>query len=160
MSAHRGERRNNGPVSCIPHILFRNAVFCVVVDTMKKKPPLASLTPEERDARLKKIIMSGLGKAWMFWPPRNEVKRRCAIVFNNESGWFRCELCKREVQKIDVDHIIPCIKPSDGFTSWDDFINSRFVLADKLQGICTTCHKLKTKEENRQRREMKRVRKM
>lgn len=121
---------------------------------MKKKPPLASLTPEERDARLKKIIMSGLGKAWMFWPPRNEVKRRCAHP--DKPGWFICELNKsHEIEKIDVDHIVPCVKPSDGFTSWDTYINSRFVLADKLQGICTSCHKAKTKVENIRRREIK-----
>lgn len=121
---------------------------------MKKKPPLASLTADERDARLKKIIMSGLGKAWMFWPPRAEVKRRCAIP--GRTGWFYCELDhSHETEKLDVDHIVPCVKPSDGFTNWDTYINSRFVLADKLQGLCTSCHKIKTKAENVKRREVK-----
>jgi len=103
---------------------------------------------------LRQIILSGLGKAWMYWPPRNEVKKRCKHP--DKPGWYICEINKEHiVERLDVDHIIPCIKPSDGFISWDEYINSRFVLADKLQGICTICHKAKTKAENKQRREVK-----
>lgn len=121
---------------------------------MKKKPPLNVLAVEEQQARLKKIILSGLGKAWMYWPPRNEVKARCKHP--ERSGWFVCELDPTHVvEKIDVDHIVPCVKPADGFVSWDEYINSRFVLANKLQGICTACHKTKSKAENAVRRDKK-----
>jgi 5-methylcytosine-specific restriction endonuclease McrA len=118
---------------------------------MKKKPPLSSLSPEEYEKRLKKIILAGLGKAWMFWPPRSVVKRRCQDPAR--AGWFICELCGVSREKIDIDHIIPCIRPSDGFVSWDDYIKSRFVFdAKQLQGICKDCHKKKTKTENQIRR--------
>lgn len=121
----------------------------------RKKPPMSSLTPEEYEARLKKILLSKLGQAWMFWPPRAEVKRRCAVP--NEPGWYYCEQNpKHKVEKLEVDHIIPCVRPSDGFVSWDDYIRSRFVLtAKKLQGLCTACHREKSNEENKQRREAK-----
>lgn len=126
---------------------------------MKKKPPLSSLTKDEYEARLKKILLAKLGQAWLFWPPRAEVKRRCAIKVEGEGGWWRCESCGRECQKLEVDHIIPCIKPSEGFTDWNAYINSRFVTdARALQGLCTTCHKAKTKEENAKRREQKKCR--
>jgi len=118
---------------------------------MKKKPPLSSLSQEEYEARLKKIILSGLGKAWMFWPPRAEVKRRCKDLAH--PGWFICESCKESREKIEIDHIEPCIKPSDGFTSWDEYITRRFVFdAKKLQGLCHDCHKIKSKLENKSRK--------
>jgi len=121
----------------------------------KKKPPLSSLSPEEYQSRLKKILLAKLGQAWIFWPPRAEVKRRCAIP--GRPGWYYCEMNQaHEVEKLEVDHIIPCVRPSDGFRSWDDYIISRFVFdAKKLQGLCTTCHKEKSKAENAQRREIK-----
>ena len=121
----------------------------------KKKPPLSSLTPEELQVRLNKIILSGLGKAWMFWPPRAEVKRRCAIP--GKPGWWRCEdkECNRETEKIEIDHIKPVVQPEIGFINWDVYILSRFVTADKLQGLCHESHRKKTKEENARRREMR-----
>jgi len=118
---------------------------------MKKKPPLNTLTPEEYEKRLKKIILSGLGKAWIFWPPRSEVKRRCKDLVH--SGWFICESCKESREKIEIDHIEPCIKPSEGFKSWDEYITRRFVFdAKKLQGLCHDCHKKKSKLENKSRK--------
>ena len=102
---------------------------------------------------LNSYIFAGLGKVWMWWPPRNEVKKRCKI--EGKPGWYKCELCKLERERIDIDHIQPCI-PVTGFTTWDNYITSRFVTADKLQGICKDCHSKKTKEENKIRRENKR----
>lgn len=119
---------------------------------MKKKPPLSSLTPEGYRARLKKILLAALGKAWMFWPPRAEVKRRCAVP--GKPGWFRCEdqECRRETEKLEVDHIVPCVK-LEGDTTWDEYIERRFVIdANKLQGLCHESHKIKTARESAERR--------
>lgn len=120
----------------------------------KKKPALNTLSQEEYEKRLKKIILAGLGKAWMFWPPRADVKRRCKDL--NNPGWFICEICHKSHEKIDVDHINPCISPVVGLISWDEYITRRFVFkADQLQGICRDCHKEKTKRENKERKEFK-----
>ena len=120
----------------------------------KSKPPLASLSREEYEKRLKKIILSGLGKAWVFWPPRSEVKRRCKDL--NNAGWYICEQCHVSHEKIEIDHVFPCIKPSDGFVSWDEYIKRRFVFdAKDLQGLCHECHKSKSKAENKARKEVK-----
>jgi len=119
-----------------------------------KKPPLSSLTPEEYEKRLKKIILAGLGKAWLFWPVRAEVKRRCKDP--NRPGWFICELCHQSREKLDTDHIEPCVSPVVGMVGWSEYIERRFVFsADKLQGICKDCHKAKSKQENAQRRAVK-----
>lgn len=100
---------------------------------------------------LKQILLAGLGKSWMVWPPRLETKRRAKDP--NRPGWWICEKCKQSRERIEVDHIIPCIRPADGFTSWDDYINSRFVeTADKLQALCKECHREKSKAENKERR--------
>lgn len=116
-----------------------------------KKPPLSSLTPEEYETRLKKILLAALGKCWMYWPPRAEAKRRCQDP--NRKGWFICEKCKQSREKIEVDHIIPCITPKDGFKSWDTYINARFVVsANALQGLCHDCHQEKNKQENQERK--------
>lgn len=103
---------------------------------------------------LRSIILSGLGKAWMYWPPRLEAKKRAKHP--TKSGWYVCEMCKQEREKVQIDHIIPCIRPADGFVSWDDYITSRFVeSADKLQSLCVECHKAKSKKENEERRKKK-----
>ncbi len=121
---------------------------------MRKKPSLDSLIPEEYEKRLKKIILAGLGKAWMFWPPRAEVKRRCKDP--NRPGWFICELCHESREKLDTDHIEPCVSPIVGMVGWSEYIERRFVFsAKKLQVICKDCHKKKSKEENKIRREVK-----
>ena len=121
---------------------------------MKKKAPLNTLSKEDYEKRLKKIILAGLGKAWMFWPVRAEAKRRCKDP--SRPGWSICEICHQSREKLDTDHIIPCVSPIDGLVSWDEYIARRFVFsADQLQCICRDCHKTKTKAENKIRREAK-----
>lgn len=102
---------------------------------------------------LKQMIMSALGKVWMIWHGRTEAKRKCKI--EGKQGWYRCEKCKEEREKIEIDHIQPIVKPEDGFVDWNTYIDSKFVEADKLQGLCHECHKAKSKEENKIRREIK-----
>lgn len=105
---------------------------------------------------LRQLLLSGLGKAWMVWPPRLEAKRRAKHP--TKSGWYICEICKQEHEKIEVDHKIPCIRPSDGFTNWDDYIHSRFVEdAKELQAICHDCHKQKSKKENEERKKKRKL---
>jgi hypothetical protein len=90
----------------------------------------------------------------MYWPPRLEAKKRAKVP--NKPGWYRCENCSQDREKIEIDHRIPCIRPVDGFTSWDAYINARFVEnVEQLQALCHECHKEKSKNENQIRREKK-----
>jgi len=107
---------------------------------------------------LKQMIMSALGKVWMVWHGRNEAKRRCKIQDKNNAhnGWFVCEKCGSHREKIEIDHIEPIVKPEEGFVDWNTYIASKFVEADKLQSLCHECHKEKSSQENKLRRENKR----
>ncbi len=109
---------------------------------------------EKKPRSLRQQILGGLGKAWMYYSPRLEAKKRAKHP--NKKGWYICEMCKEEREKIEIDHKVPCIRPADGFTTWDDYINSRFVDSpDKLQALCHECHHKKSLSENRLRREIK-----
>lgn len=110
----------------------------------------------KKQRTLRQIILSGLGKSWMFWPPRLAAKKRCKDP--NRPGWYICEHCHQSREKIDIDHIVPCIRPADGFTTWDAYINARFVeTPEQLQGLCKDCHKEKSKQENIARRMRKKL---
>lgn len=90
----------------------------------------------------------------MYWPPRLEAKKRAKHP--KKSGWYICEMCKEAREKIEIDHVIPCIKPSDGFVSWDEYIKARFVeTPEQLQALCRECHKEKSKKENKERKNAK-----
>jgi len=115
---------------------------------MKKvKPPLSSLSREEYEKRLNKILLAAIGKAWMYWPARAEVKRRCAVP--GEPGWWYCEADhSHKVEVLDVDHIEPCVPTDNAHRNWHEYITRRFVFdAKKLQGLCKRCHRKKTKQE-------------
>ena len=100
---------------------------------------------------LRSLILGGLGKVWMYWPARLEAKKRAKHPA--KAGWWICELCGGEREKIEIDHVIPCIKPSEGWQGWDAYISSRFREdAKDFQAICRECHKAKSKAENAVRR--------
>ncbi len=102
---------------------------------------------------LKSMLMSAVGKVCMYWGPRLAVKRRCKDP--NKPGWFICEAKKCSVQIIEVDHIIPVVKPEEGFQGWDKYFESKFVTEEKLMGLCHVCHKEKSKAENKVRSEIR-----
>lgn len=102
---------------------------------------------------LKSSLMSAIGKVWMFYGPRLAAKKRCKNP--DRTGWYFCEKCGADIQKVEVDHIIPVILPEEGFTGWDTYIKSKFVAEEDLMGLCHECHQAKTKEENKRRREVK-----
>jgi hypothetical protein len=77
-------------------------------------------------------------------------------------GKYKCKICgglfgPREVA---LDHIDPVIDPEHGFIDWNTYIDRLFVAPEKYQVLCkAACHKLKTAEENKIRKEVKDVRK-
>lgn len=62
---------------------------------------------------------------------------------------FRCASCGGEfpAKNVQVDHILPVIDPTTGFTTWDSFVENLYCEKDNLQVLCTQCHDIKTKEE-------------
>lgn len=54
--------------------------------------------------------------------------------------------------RVWVDHKDPLV-PTDGTTlSWDEYLHRLFCGPEHLQVLCTPCHRLKTREENTERR--------
>lgn len=77
--------------------------------------------------------------------------------------WCKCSGCLTPTPKsyVVVDHIIPVIE-IDTLTedlSWDTIVDRLWCHPENLQALCEECHKVKTKEENRLRREFKKGRK-
>lgn len=65
--------------------------------------------------------------------------------------FYICAECTRQGKEIyhikdnvQVDHITEIA--TEGFTTWDDYINALFCEADKLQVLCLDCHKIKTEK--------------
>lgn len=74
---------------------------------------------------------------------------------NRMAQHYRCAKCKKEfpLSEVQVDHISPVTSTQDGWISWDVFIERLFCSVDNLQVLCkNVCHKIKTSEENKQRK--------
>ena|ERR1700686_166021 len=104
---------------------------------------------------LKSMLMSAIGRVWMFYGPRLAVKRRCKNP--DRTGWFKCEKCGIDIQKVEVDHIVPSVLPEEGFIGWDRYLAGKFVQEKDLMGLCHECHSAKSKQENAKRRAVKKA---
>jgi len=108
---------------------------------------------DKKPRSLKSSIMSAIGRVWMFYGPRLAVKKRCKNP--DRPGWFKCEMGGCDIQRVEVDHVTPCVLPEEGFMGWDRYFASKFVQADQLMGLCHEHHAAKTKAENARRRTVK-----
>jgi 5-methylcytosine-specific restriction endonuclease McrA len=100
---------------------------------------------------------------------RSDLRRSCieASVIPGHSDpsrpkvkmWCRCAVCNKPEAKsyMQADHIIPVIPITSTLEhmSWDAVIDRHWCAPENLQAVCIPCHKLKTKEENKLRREHK-----
>lgn len=110
-------------------------------------------------AKLRNFIISQLRGSFRKYPIKYEVLREAATEkkVNPDTGrvaqHYRCNGCKKEFvqSSVQVDHIVPVMKAT-GFDTWDDYINSLFCSKDNLQVLCLGCHRIKTNNENKDRR--------
>lgn len=106
--------------------------------------------------RLKSFITSHLRGAFRKYPPKYEclkdafVGKKINEKTKRVSAHYKCNECKNDfpTSEVNVDHINPIVDPSEGFVSWDKFIENLFCSRDNLQVLCSTCHDVKTKSEN------------
>jgi len=107
------------------------------------------------EARFNSFVKSALRAASRKWPPKYEtinsalVGQKTNVASGRLAKHYRCAACEGDypASQIQVDHKIPIIDPTVGFTSWDDVVNRMFCEKENLQVLCTECHSLKTKEE-------------
>jgi len=106
------------------------------------------------EGRLKAFIIAALRKATSRYPPKYEclneafVGQRLNVKTNREGKHYLCAICEGEypTKEIQIDHIEPVVS-SEGFTTWDNYIERLFCPKENLQAVCLTCHKIKSKEE-------------
>lgn len=117
---------------------------------MPKKKPRPHNGGQWTKARYHSFIMSALRSASMRWGPKNAAKKAAKVSY----GKYLCAECKKVIRAKDtaVDHILPIV-PVTGFDSWDGVISRLFCEVDGFQLLCKDCHKIKTDEENKERKE-------
>jgi hypothetical protein len=110
------------------------------------------------EGRFNSFVKSTLRSGSQRWPPKyralNQAKQGKKI--NPASGrlaeHYKCAACEGSypAKNIQVDHILPVIDPTVGFTTWDDVIKRMFCEEDNFQILCRECHKEKTQKEKQQ----------
>lgn len=115
--------------------------------------------PEWTQSRFESFVKSVLRAGSRKWPPKYEVlnEAKCGKKINEASGrlaeHYLCAGCDNSfpAKSVVVDHIEPVV-PVSGFLSWDGVIHRLFCSKENLQVLCTKCHKIKTKQENEERK--------
>lgn len=111
---------------------------------IKRTPPHPEY-PEWTTARFNQFIRSALRGAWSRWPPKYQCLNdgRKKVVGKKHKYEYQCALCEKwfKAKDVQVDHIVPAGSSKD----WNEFITKLFVGTEKLQRLCTSCHKEKTK---------------
>jgi 5-methylcytosine-specific restriction endonuclease McrA len=111
------------------------------------------------EARFKTFITSILRGGSRKWAPKYETLleaytgQQVNPKTKRLSKHYKCQKCKKIYpgKEVNVDHIKPVVCPSDGFTSWDDYIERLYCEKENLQVLCTTCHDKKSLKEKTQR---------
>lgn len=107
------------------------------------------------DARYKAFIVSALRAASRRWPPKYETLQEAYVgqltnpKTKRVSKHYKCKACKEIYpgKEVQVDHIEPVVSTTDGFTTWDAFIQRLFCEKSGLQVLCSQCHSIKTQKE-------------
>lgn len=111
------------------------------------------------EAAYKGMIHAALRDLSKRWKPMSEARKLARV----SRGIYQCAACKEctsgksgKVTNHAVDHKLTVV-PLTGFVSWDNTVSRLFVELHTglLQLLCIDCHKIKTAEENRIRREFK-----
>jgi hypothetical protein len=108
-----------------------------------KKTKVDGLGPED----VKKIRAA----IRLVWQRSSYARKLCVERATHKDGFPRCELCKKKVPKIFVDHIEVVGDLDDGF------IPRLWCPSSGLQALCKVCHQKKTNEERRTAKEKVKV---
>lgn len=98
-----------------------------------------------------------LRRASLRWPPRNEALVRARVA----RGDYECAMCKGifKRQQVDLDHISPVVDVEDGFTGFDEFVETLFCDVENFAVLCKECHAQKTSLEVQYRKYARRKKK-
>lgn len=120
-----------------------NNIFtsCILCRTEKKN--------EEFDYL--KHCIAQLRRGWNKQPPALLAKAKAL----QENGLYTCFHCKGEFKdkEIQIDHVESVVSVVDGFISLDQFAKRLLHKDAALNIVCKPCHKVKTKAEQKLRKE-------
>lgn len=91
-----------------------------------------------------KYLVAHTGKLWNWWGPRKLAR----LAAETSPGRFLCAHCRVDFPKsqVQVDHI-EAIGPQPPAQTWDTYLDRKFVPITKLQILCLSCHKVKTRSD-------------
>ena len=101
----------------------------------------------------KQLLVSAIRGAWM----RSQVRRDAlkAAKHPERTGWFVCSVCQQAREKVQIDHNPAVGGLEEDLSNVWEYVTGMFTHPQR--GICVDCHKTKTKEDGRKRREFKRL---
>ncbi len=127
------------------------------------------------DNKKKNFALSSLRRASLRWRPRNLAKNKGRKQFevttttkkgqvSNRMIWFyQCVKCPSDKwyrdKDIELDHIIPCVSDSEGWISFDIFIDRLYCEESGFQLLCKPHHLEKSLAEGQVRTKSRRSRK-
>lgn len=116
---------------------------------------------------LKQFLIPVLRRASLRWPAKIQARKDARVVVddgfykNNKPRtkiMYKCQHpeCGKLVDKdhSQIDHKIAVVK-TEGFTNWEDYVNSLFCELENLWLLCLDCHSLKGEVEQSDRRQHK-----
>jgi len=103
---------------------------------------------QKRRSDIAKLV-SHSREVWRQSLKYQEVKRNSKIL--GKSGWFTCQTCGRETEKICIDHMIPIGKQPIDLSEFGAWLPRLFCGTENLEGICSDCHRDKSKRERRKK---------
>lgn len=111
------------------------------------------------EARFRSFVVSALRSASRRWPVKYQVLKEACVgrYTNKETGklaqHYKCAHCSEQfpAKLVAVDHIEPVVHTTEGFVSWDRFVERLFCEKEGLQVLCKVCHKEKTAKERKER---------
>lgn len=122
------------------------------------------------DRKTKNRLIQAARKISLGWKPRLEAKSECKV----DKALYKCSKCgtlvyegtspvtfvkyeeqyskfKVVMERFDLDHIEPVV-PTDGSDhDWNVYYSRLFCDKVNYRGLCSTCHKAKSRFENTQR---------
>jgi 5-methylcytosine-specific restriction endonuclease McrA len=118
-----------------------------------------------KDAKERNLIKGALRRVFSRSNLRREALAKHDISFSDPlrprvTRWSWCGECGilEPTYKMEVDHKKPVIEVNETMDdlTWDELIGRIWCDIGNLSPVCKDCHKIKTKKENKERREYKR----
>lgn len=92
-------------------------------------------------------LVGAARKIWRWSKERKDAKERAKV----SKKLYRCELCKKTSEKVEVDHIVPVGTAPRTWEGWDEYYSHLFCDVTNLRVLCHSCHKEKTSRERKER---------